>query len=210
MSDKKFIEYCDEFAHRYDELARDCEAFGGDALFGMMYEYIHPGDRLIDLGIGTGLASEPFYRAGLRIAGIDISEPMLDGCRAKGIAGDLRVQDLRETLPFGDREFNCAVAVGVFHFIQDLGPLLKETSRVLVPGGIFGFTTFCPADESKDMSEQLIHGFPVYQHSNRLVQSLMRKHGFQMLKTTRFAYYGDPSKNLQVTNRIHVVRKLDS
>ncbi|HXK36896.1 MAG TPA: class I SAM-dependent methyltransferase, partial [Candidatus Paceibacterota bacterium] len=163
-----------------------------------------------DLGIGTGLASQPFYRAGLRITGIDISEPMLDRCRTKGFASDLRVQDLRETLPFGDREFNHAVAVGVFHFIEDLGPLLQETSRVLVAGGIFGYTTFCPEDESKDISEQQVHGFPVYQHSNRFVESLTGRHGFRMLKTTRFTYYSDPSKSLQVTNRIYVVRKLGS
>ena len=204
MFDKKLVHYCNEFADQYDVLARDCECFGGDALFGMMYEYIRPGDRLLDLGIGTGLASQPFYRAGLRITGIDVSEPMLDRCKAKGIASDLRVQDLRGALPFGDREFNHAIAVGVFHFIADLEPLLQESSRVLVPGGIFGFTTFCSEDESKDILQQQIHGFTVYQHSNRLVQSLMGRHRFQMLKTTRFTCYSDPSKSLQVTNRIYV------
>ena len=208
MSDMDPVDNRGEFADKYDALARNSEAFGGDVLFGMMYEFIRPGDRLIDLGIGTGLASQPFYRAGVRITGIDISAPMLDRCRAKEIADILQVQDLREALPFEDGEFSHAIAVGVLHFIRDLDVPFREASRVLMPGGIFGFTTFCPEDESKDISVQQVHGSQVYQHSNRLVQSLTGRHQFQMLKTIRFAYYSDPSKTLQVTNRIYVFRRL--
>ena len=203
---KNLVEYSNQFADEYDALARDCEWFGGDALFGMMFEYIRPGDRLIDLGIGTGLGSQLFYRAGLKVAGIDISRPMLEKCGAKGISRDLRVQDLSQPLSFGDDEFDHAVAVGVLHFIEDIGPLVRETSRVIKRGGIFGYTTFCPEDESKDVSEQWVHGFLIYRHSNRLIESLMKQHGFQVLKTTRFTYYSDPSKSMQVTNRIFVVR----
>jgi predicted TPR repeat methyltransferase len=206
MTYDNLVEYSDQFADEYDGLARDSEAFGGDALFGMMFEYIHPGDRLIDMGIGTGLGSQQFHRAGLEISGIDISGPMLEKCRAKGISSDLRVHDLRRPLPFADREFDHAVAVGVLHFIEDVDPVVSETSRVIRRGGIFGYTTFCPEDESKDVSEQRIHGFLVYRHSNRLMESLMKRHGFRLLKTTRLKYYSDPSRSVEVTNRISVVR----
>ena len=206
ISCKTLIDYCDQFAEDYDTLARQSEWFGGDALFGMMFEYVRPGDRLIDLGIGTGLGSQLFHRAGLKISGIDISEPMLAKCKAKGISSDLRVHDLKRPLPFRDREFNHAVAVGVFHFIEDVGIPVGETSRVIKPGGIFGFTAFSPEDESKDVSKQRIHGFSIYQHSHRFMDSLLCKSGFEVLKTTRFTYYSDPSKSVQVTNRIYVTR----
>lgn len=210
MAYKDLIEYSNRFAGEYDTMARDSEAFGGDALFGMMFEYVHPGDRLVDLGIGTGLSSQPFHRAGLKISGADISEPMLAKCRAKGISSDLRMVDLTGQLPYGDREFDHAIAVGVFHFIEDLEPLVTEVSRVLREHGTFGCTTFCPEDESRCLSEKRVHGFTVYQHSRRLMESLLEKHGFQTLKTTRFTYYSDPSKSMQVTNRVHVVRCLGS
>ena len=207
---QNLVEYSDQFAGDYDALARDSEWFGGDALFGMMFEYIRAGDRLLDLGIGTGLAAQPFHRAGLEISGIDISEPMLTKCRAKRISSDLRLHDLRQPLPFRDREFDHVIAVGVFHFIDDAGMLVRETSRVIKPGGVFGYTTFCPEDESKDVSLRWIHGFPIYQHSRSLMDSLMGETRFHVVKTTRFTYYSDPSKRLQVTNRIFVVRRTGS
>jgi len=174
----------------------------------MMFEYVRAGDHLLDLGIGTGLSSQPFHRAGLKISGIDISEEMLARCRAKNISSDLRVQDMRESLPFRNRELNHAIAVGAFHFLKDIESSVREVSRVLKPDGIFGFTTACPDDESTSVSEQPVHGFTIYQHSLRLIESLMANHGFQVLKTTRFTYYSDPSKEIQITNRIFVVRNI--
>jgi predicted TPR repeat methyltransferase len=210
ISCRNLIECSDRFAEDYDTLAGQSEWFGGDALFGMMFEYVRPGDRLIDLGIGTGLGSQPFHCAGLKISGIDISKPMLSKCRVKGISSDLRLHDLRRPLPFADREFDHAIAVGVFHFIEDVGILVKETSRIIKLGGIFGYTTISPEDESKDVSEQRIHGFLIYQHSHRLMNSLLGQIGFQVLKTTRFTYYSDPSKSVQVTSRTYVARYVGS
>jgi predicted TPR repeat methyltransferase len=206
MSDKNLVEHCHRFAEDYDAQARESEWFGGDALFGMMFEYIRKGDRLLDLGIGTGLAAQPFHRAGLRISGIDISQAMLAKCRAKRISSDLRLRDLRQPLPFGDREFDHVIAVGVLHFIEDAGMLVRETSRVIKPDGVFGYTALCPEDESKDVSLQWIQGFPVYQHSRSLMDLLMSMNGFHVLKTARFTHYSDPSKRVQVASRLYVAR----
>jgi predicted TPR repeat methyltransferase len=207
VNSSDLLDYSNQFADDYDRLARESEWFGGDALFGMMYQYIGAGEQLIDLGIGTGLGAQPFHRAGLKVYGLDISRPMLKQCEAKEITGDLRVHDLRESLPYGDCEFDHAIAVGVFHFIKELGPLIQEASRVIRPGGIFGCTSFCPEDESRDVSEERVHGFTIYQHSHRFVVSVMQEQGFQVLKTTRFTYYSDPSRSVQITNRIYVFHK---
>jgi predicted TPR repeat methyltransferase len=53
-------------------------------VFGMAFEYVAPGERLPDLGIGTGLSSAPFRKAGPEIRGLDGSEEMLAACRRKG------------------------------------------------------------------------------------------------------------------------------
>ena len=52
----------DEHASEYDREARET---GGSAevLFDLCFEYVSPHERLLDIGIGTGLGSMPFARA---------------------------------------------------------------------------------------------------------------------------------------------------
>jgi ubiquinone/menaquinone biosynthesis C-methylase UbiE len=49
----------------------------------MCYEYIKSGDALLDLGMGTGLSSVLFVKAGLNITGLDGSLEMLKECQKK-------------------------------------------------------------------------------------------------------------------------------
>jgi len=44
----------DESAADYDRLARKYRWFGPEALFGLCFEYVQPGERLLAIGIGTG------------------------------------------------------------------------------------------------------------------------------------------------------------
>jgi ubiquinone/menaquinone biosynthesis C-methylase UbiE len=54
------------------------EWHGHEALFGMMFEYVLPGQPILDIGIGTGLIAALFKKAGLEVYGIDISGEMLE------------------------------------------------------------------------------------------------------------------------------------
>lgn len=79
-------------------------------MFGLLFKYVKKGDTLLDLGIGTGLSSLPFYQIGLKIYGIDISEDMLTICRKRKIAEDLRTRDLNDKLPY-DNQFDHIICV---------------------------------------------------------------------------------------------------
>jgi len=48
----------------------------------MCFEYVNPQDRLLDIGLGTGLGSLPFAKTGLEIFGIDGSGEMLKICKS--------------------------------------------------------------------------------------------------------------------------------
>ena len=139
----------DEEAHIYDQQVREYEYFAFDVLFGMCYQYVKPGERLLDLGIGTGLASLPFARAGLEVYGLDGSTEMLNVCESKGFAQDLKCFNLLEMpLPYSRGFFSHVISCGVFHFFGDIGPMVKEVSRIMGSDGTFAFTVAVPSRDT--------------------------------------------------------------
>jgi phosphatidylethanolamine/phosphatidyl-N-methylethanolamine N-methyltransferase len=97
------------------------------------------GGRLLEVGVGTGI-SLPYYSAGLRICGIDISEPMLRKAQQRvteyGLDNveALAVMDA-EHLDFPDASFDVVVAQYVITTVPNPEATLDEFARVLRPGG---------------------------------------------------------------------------
>jgi ubiquinone/menaquinone biosynthesis C-methylase UbiE len=92
---------------------------------------------VLEVAIGTG-RSLPFYSAGTRITGIDLSPGMLAIARQRatelGVDVDLREGDA-ETLPFPDDSFDTVVCVLSLCSIPDPARAIAEMARVLKPGG---------------------------------------------------------------------------
>jgi phosphatidylethanolamine/phosphatidyl-N-methylethanolamine N-methyltransferase len=99
---------------------------------------IHPTDRLLEVGIGTGL-NLPLYPRNCCLVGIDLSDKMLEKARAKieelGLANcTLRVMDAA-AMDFADNEFDRALATYVISAVPDPVRVLQEMRRVVKPGG---------------------------------------------------------------------------
>ena len=77
MKNKRIISAHDEEATQYDQQVHEYGCYTHDVIFGMSFEYINTHDRLLDIGIGTGLASLPFAKVGLEVFGFDGSNEML-------------------------------------------------------------------------------------------------------------------------------------
>ena len=91
------------------------------------------GDRILDLGCGSGRALIWNRASGAWTVGVDITPHFA----AEALAGaDLLLGDLRR-LPFADGAFNKAYSLDVVeHLSRDaLAAMLKEAARVLQPGG---------------------------------------------------------------------------
>jgi predicted TPR repeat methyltransferase len=184
MSTKDSRQAHDESATDYDRLAPEYGWYP-EALFGLCFEYVQPGERLLDVGIGTGLCAAPFARLGLQVFGLDDSPKMLDVCRSKGIATELRQLDIRATpWPYPDSYFDHLIACGVLHFLGDLAPIFQEAARVVRIRGLFTFVTKAPPTESQPgtYSTEIISGVTIFLHQKAYIEGLMASCGFENLK----------------------------
>jgi phosphatidylethanolamine/phosphatidyl-N-methylethanolamine N-methyltransferase len=119
-----------------------------DLVFGAVFERgrraaVAAGERIggrnLEVGVGTGL-SLPYYSAGNRVVGIDLSEQMLGKARERVARQQLRhVEDLAimdaEQLDFPDGSFDVVSAHCVVNTVPDPEKALEEFARVLKPGG---------------------------------------------------------------------------
>ncbi|HVA26720.1 MAG TPA: class I SAM-dependent methyltransferase, partial [Candidatus Baltobacteraceae bacterium] len=93
-----------------------------------------PGNTILDVGCGTGLASGPLIENRYRITGIDPSEPMIAIAKRNFPSATWQVAKA-ENLPFKDASFDAVVSAQTFHRV-DADAAIAEVRRVLRPGGI--------------------------------------------------------------------------
>jgi phosphatidylethanolamine/phosphatidyl-N-methylethanolamine N-methyltransferase len=99
---------------------------------------IKKGDRILEVGVGTGL-NLPMYPAHCSITGIDISEEMLKKARER--AQERPRQDISlsvmdaSSLQFPDDSFDHVIATYVISVVPDPVKTLFEMQRVCKPGG---------------------------------------------------------------------------
>lgn len=160
-------------AESYDEEAKATGWLGPEVAFELAYEYIKQGQSILDIGIGTGLGSIPFRKAGLKVYGMDFSEKMLDACCRKGFA-DLARHDLtKRPYPYASE-------------CLDLSPVFEEIARILRKGGLFVFVVNDRAEN--EVSEIVVEpehttlGVPVtmYRHSARQISAWTTENGFTL------------------------------
>lgn len=105
----------------------------------LLRQRVREGDRVIDVGCGSGWYLELLLRMGATVTGVDYSAEMLrlaeerlvghDAARWALIEGDAR------TLDVDDGQFDVGVAIGLLDYVEDTAAILGEFHRVLKPGG---------------------------------------------------------------------------
>jgi predicted TPR repeat methyltransferase len=208
-------------AAEYDRRARETHWFGPEVIFGLAYEYVTPGDSVLDLGIGSGLSSAPFHKAGLRVYGLDGSSEVLEVCRSKGFAVELRQHDLRDMpLPYSASSFDHVICVAVLNSFRDLGPLFGEIARITKAQGIFAFTVEAQQPSQADgyainrvevsKKPEAEAAVTLFRHRDDYVSSLLARNGFVLLKTLEFLAFKYPAGNRDVYFKAYVAQKKGS
>jgi SAM-dependent methyltransferase len=92
------------------------------------------GERLLDVGCGTGHWSRFFVGMGYRVTGIDIEPKMIEVARAHLPTVSFQVADACE-LPFADASFDVVASMATLEFIPDPSMAVREMARCAKPGG---------------------------------------------------------------------------
>lgn len=216
MKTADIISVHDQEAILYDKQVQRYGDYAHDALFGMSFEYVNNGDRMLDLGIGTGLASRSFAKMGVDVYGCDGSEEMLKICKSKRFTKDLKVVDFQDIpLPYSNSSFDHVICCGVLHFFDDLGDILNEVMRIIKAGGIFSFSyAGLSSGERATSNRQLDYvekqtkwGVTIFKHSCEYISKQLNTNEFNILKVQKLCVGGfDEDENEQALFNALVTR----
>jgi len=201
-------------ASDYDTKAEEYDWRGPEVAFGLSYAFVNPGESVLDIGIGTGLSSILFHKAGLCVYGMDVSPEMLEACRGKGFAAGLKQHDLTvEPYPYDSESVDHAVCLGVLNFFRDLGAVLRQVARILRENGVFVFVIGdrAPGEEAEFLvapeHTQSDSTVMMYRHSTAEINNLLNDHDFAMVTCLEFPVPMDSERSQVLRAKAYVASR---
>ena len=127
--------------------AYDGISFGLSDTIGHTVQALWPrsGERILDIGTGTGWAARLAAWRGARVTGVDIAPGMLKAAEALSAGLDPRPefqQAAAEALPFQDASFDGVMSTYGVIFSSAPQAAIAEMARVLRPGGRLALATW--------------------------------------------------------------------
>jgi SAM-dependent methyltransferase len=105
------------------------------------------GRRTLDLGCGEGRLSRDLKARGHDVVGIDASPTMVAAARDMDPEIETHLADAA-ALPFADGAFDCVAAFMSLQDVDDLRGAIRESARVLEPGGRLCVATVHPINSA--------------------------------------------------------------
>jgi len=131
----------------------------------------------IDLGCGTGLVGVRLAEHVGTMDGVDLSPNMIALARRRGIYGELAAADMLDFLHTrGSKTVDLIFAGDAFCYLNDLGPILTESRRVLEPQGLLAFTV-----ETHDGAGILLRDTLRYAHAESYVREALATAGLTLI-----------------------------
>lgn len=115
---------------QYDQFLGFVSQLGGGAL-----EWLAPtaGERILDLGCGTGDLTALIAGAGAEAMGIDLSADMVGRARQKYPHIDFQIADARSFM--APEPFHAVFSNAALHWVKDARAAARAISAALLPGG---------------------------------------------------------------------------
>jgi len=134
------------------------------------------GEKILDLGCGTGLGGEAFLSRAASLYGVDLSAGMIAEARRKGIYTELREGEIVASLQEHKNAFDLIIAADVLVYLGDLRPLFENVCEALSSEGLFAFTV------QKGDGEGFILGRECrYSHHPSYIADLVEETGFRLI-----------------------------
>jgi ubiquinone/menaquinone biosynthesis C-methylase UbiE len=151
---------------------------------------LRPGERLLDVGCGTGALLERLSRSpGIQLTGVDPVPEMLAIARRRLPSEVELCAGWAEQLPFDRERFDVVVSCNAFHYFREPLAALSEIRRVLAPGGRLVLTDWCDdylACRVCDLYLRLFNQAHVKVYRRQECLRLLREAGYQGVDVERY------------------------
>lgn len=198
MSDRKSSEELvrEEFnrwaeAGRGDEMEKHHVSIAEQAIRRMD---LKPGERVLDLGCGTGWAARILARmvgdgpqGSGQVVGLDVSDEMIRRARAQSREFDniLYVWGSVAEIPWQENFFQKVLSIESFYYYPDLDAALRELFRVMAPRGRLFILINLYKDNTYSLRWVEELKMPVQVRSEQEYVELLRSHGFENVEARR-------------------------
>jgi 2-polyprenyl-6-hydroxyphenyl methylase/3-demethylubiquinone-9 3-methyltransferase len=163
--------------HRFNPVRLDFIRDKAAAHFGRDVRAPRPfeGLRLLDIGCGGGLLSEPMHRLGFQVVGVDAGDRNIGAARAHaeqlGLDIDYRATTAEALLAGGEPPFDLILNMEVIEHVADPGQYLRDTAALLRPGGLMIVATLNRTAKALALAvigaERVLRWLPVGTHDWR-------------------------------------------
>ena len=84
---------------------------------------------VLDIGTGSGLFAEAFYKRNIKVVGVDLNSDMIEAAKRILPLCEFNISAAEE-LPFADKSFDMIFFGVVFHEVNDYKRALEEANRL--------------------------------------------------------------------------------
>ena len=136
---------------------------------------VPPVARALDLGCGTGLIGPVLRPHAAHLAGVDLSQAMLDEAQGKAVYDQLIKADIQE-MPIPDQPYGLIVASDVFNYLGALERIIGWCVAALAEGGVLVFTV-----EQTDTRDITLRETRRFAHGRDYLETLLHSAGFALI-----------------------------
>ena len=149
------------------------------------------GQRVLDVGCGSGRYAVEFARRGARVTGLDMAPAMLDMARAAaaeaGVGGRCRFEAgdfLQWPAPHG---FDICLGIGLFDYVSEPGPFLARMRELTAGRGVFSFPIRWRLRTPTRWLRLKSRGCPVFFYDRRQVEDCLGAAGWRHVRITKLS-----------------------